>query len=537
MGPVDDADSKKQATINDLMKKRTSAARLQARYQSQLRRLTAVDLGPSAQKNEAPVNSKMTSTGELAQPAEAVFSAPVAAVVTEDKTRRADRADVFPGQRGLHSAYDETKRVDLKLVVTEQTYRVETLTDLHTGKSVRAKMDDVGPQRSNLTWDAVATVIQLVVGFGIPTNRLMQIIGHKAFSSGRMCGLLQWAARLIIPVYVFLGESLGDAAVLAGDDTPTKVIDLGGAIPEDDPLAELDKRFGFKSARADGKGDKKSLNVSMVTGRIKADDPKSTIHFFRTHLGNFGNLLTKILESRRPKTGALTVQGDLSRANLPSQAMRKLVAIILSGCGAHARRPFWRYRDDDPVLCFYMLSCFFLLARLERLIDKRGRAPEITLRLRRRHGYRIWGLIRARAEAVIVGGTISSGRAIRWPPKTKLYEAANYILDNYPALTRYLEDPRLEFTNNARERGLRAEVYMLVSSKFRKTRRGRAALDVLRTINATCTAAEIALADYLREVLSAESKLVTNPAHYTPYAVANRLRNARNAAVSTASAA
>jgi hypothetical protein len=523
-------DSTNQAAVAALVKKRDAAARLKSRYQNQLRGLTASASARPAGEAGALGGARpdaASSAGDLAKPTEAVFSAPVATAVREEHTRRADRSSVFPGLRGLHSAYDKVKRVDLKLVVTEQIIHVETLTDPHTGKAVRACLDDVGPARSNLTWGAIATVIQLVVGFAVATNRLMLIVGHKAFSSGRICGLLQWAARHLVPVYVFLGESLGDADVLAGDDTPTKIIDLATEIPEDDPLGELDERFGFKAARADGKGEKKTLNVSLITGRTKADEPKSTIHFFRTHLGNFGNLLSRILESRKPTDGPLTLQGDLSSANLPSKTIRQLVAIIMSGCGAHARRPFWRYRADDPVLCFYMLSCFFLLARLERLIDVRGRTPEVTLRLRQRYGRKIWELIKVRAQAALTGGEISGGRAIRWPPKTALHLAANYIIDHYPELTRYLDDPRLEFTNNARERGLRAEVYMLLASKFRKTRRGRAALDVLRTINATCTTAEIALADYLREVLPAGPKIATNPAHYTPYAVAERLRAAR----------
>lgn len=520
-----------------LVKKRDAAARLKSRYQNQLRGLTASGTSASLAADIALSSGKPEVEGsalDLSKSAEAVFSAPVATTVKQENTRRADRSQVFPGLRGLHSAYDKAKRVDLRIVVTEQTYSIETLTDPRTGKAIRASMDDVGPPRSNLTWDAIAAVIQLVVGFGIAANRLMLIVGHKAFSSGRMCSLLQWAARLLVPVYTFLGESLGDAAVLAGDDTPTKVLNLDREIHEDDPLSELDQRFDFKSARVDGKGDKKTLNVSMVSGRTKADDPKSTIHFFRTHLGNFGNLLTKILESRKPKAGPLTLQGDLSSANLPSKTMRQLVKVILSGCGAHARRPFWRYRTDDPVLCFYMLSCFFLLARLERLIDARGRTHDLTLRLRQRYGRRIWELIRARAQAAITGGEISGGRAIRWPPKTTLYAAAHYIIDNYPELTRYLDDPRLEFTNNARERGLRAEVYMLLASKFRKTRRGRAALDVLRTINATCTAAEVPLAAYLREVLPAGAKIAADPAHYTPYAVAERWRAAAASATSAA---
>ena len=61
---------------------------------------------------------------------------------------------------------------------------------------------------------------------------------------------------------------------------------------------------------------------------------------------------------------------------------------------------------------------------------------------------------------------------------------------------------------------------MLSGSKFRKTRNGRAVLDILRTINATCTAAKIDLTDYIRYVFKHLPDLRENPKNYTPYAVA-----------------
>ena len=59
---------------------------------------------------------------------------------------------------------------------------------------------------------------------------------------------------------------------------------------------------------------------------------------------------------------------------------------------------------------------------------------------------------------------------------------------------------------------------MLVTSKFRKTRHGRAVLDILRTINATCNVAEVELADYLRYVYLNRADTETNPQLYTPHA-------------------
>jgi len=43
----------------------------------------------------------------------------------------------------------------------------------------------------------------------------------------------------------------------------------------------------------------------------------------------------------------------------------------------------------------------------------------------------------------------------RWSPETKLGEGARYIIRNFDKLTAYLDDPRLQLTNNHSERQLR----------------------------------------------------------------------------------
>jgi hypothetical protein len=95
--------------------------------------------------------------------------------------------------------------------------------------------------------------------------------------------------------------------------------------------------------------------------------------------------------------------------------------------------------------------------------------------------------------------------------------AAQYLLKHFEELTLYLKDPRLAWTNNSRERGLRGEKTMLDSSKFRKTRNGRAVMDILRTTHATCIAAEVDLAEYLSFLYQHQEDLEQNPANYTPY--------------------
>jgi hypothetical protein len=518
----DAADSTGTEAYDALKRKRDRAARQKAYYQGRMRAL----------KGRGRVCARAAEPA-LETPDEAVFTTPTGDRQSVDQTRRVDRERDGIVKKGLHSTYDETVRYDLAVTVTKVNYRVETVTDPTTGRAVRASMEDVGPAGFQLTWRAIANVVKLVVGFAIPVNRLELIVGSPQFSSGKSCRVMKWAANLLLPVYLYLADALAEADVLAGDDSPTKVLEKQE--PPLDDCAErihdkIDKRLGWRHARADGKGDKKSLNVSLVMGKTVAADKRSTVCFFRTHLGNVGNLLERILESRRRRSGRLVFQGDLSAANLPSTATRLRVALEVAGCMAHARRPFWRYRDDDEDFCYYMLRGFLLLTELEQRIDEAGRTTANVLALRGKYGRWIWIALRNRCIGAMTGRspTPASMPAVhgvlptRWPPDSKLHEAAAYVVENFDELTLYLRDARLEATNNRRERALRAEKTMLVASKFRKTRDGRAVLDVLRTLNATCTSAGVELADYLRHVNAHRRELADHPDRHTPYAVALR---------------
>ena len=411
-----------------------------------------------------------------------------------------------------------------KCVVTEITYKVETVSDPETGKSVRASMVQDGPEAFQLTWGAVSNLIKMHVGFAIPIHRMVLMIGQPEFSSSKICRVLQYAAVNLVDVYLTLAEQLADASFLWGDDTGTKVLLPEGNGP--DPICdEIDTRLGWNQPRADGSGEKKALNVSLITGKSEKD-PRSTIRFFRTHAGSVGNLLTKVLESRNPKSGSVIFQGDLSSANLPSPEIRAKTGLRLAGCGAHARRPFWRYRADDESLCYFMLRGFLMLSEIETKIDSLGRTRENVLKIRGRYGLLVWQALKNRCQLAVTGwmrGPATYPRGITpniWPKGSELHRAAMYVVNHFEQLTLYLNHPELEYTNNGSERAVRIEKCMLASSKFRKTKRGRVTLDILRTINATCTAAGVDLTDYLIFVFTHADELHDHPENLTPFAFA-----------------
>lgn len=464
---------------------------------------------------------------ELADAYEMVFSQPLSERKPEELKKRVERMKNLGTEKGLHSTFDTTKRMDLQILVTEKNYQVETVTDPKTGKSVRASMDDVGPAGSSMTWGAITNLIKLTVGFAIPMNRVALMIGQKEFSSAKICRVLRMVAELLLPIYLHLPEELSESGILSGDDTKTKVLELNTDDGDDSLAKQVDEHLDFKWQKANGSGEKKSLNVSLLMGRSQALDPRSTIRFFRTHLGAVGNLLGRLLEWRSPKAGTLIFQGDLSTTNLPSVELRKKFKLLLAGCGAHARRPFWRYREDDGILCYFMLRGFLSLSKIEGLIDAKGRTKANVLRYRQRYSCKIWQALRNRC-LLSTGAPAPHARfTLRkdafapdiWPPGSELHRACLYVINHFEELTLYLENPFLKYTNNGSERGLRIEKCFLSSSKFTKTKDGRAVTDILRTINATCTAAGLDLAVYLQYVFKNRNQLHEHPELFTPYAV------------------
>ena len=462
------------------------------------------------------------------RPEEAVFTSAMVSKNTCEEKKRVDRMALFERVKGMHSSTDKTIRYEMKVLVTQIEYEVETVTDPLSGKSVRACMDDEGPAGSSLTWLSYENLLKMHAGFATPIHRIELMLGHEAFSAGKMYRALEWIANFCLPIYLHLPEALSDAAILSGDDTPIKVLDLSEAPKKEGENIHqtVDESLKWRSGRADGKGDKKALNVTLITGRV-TEDPRSTIHFFRTHIGSYGNLLTRILEIRNPKKKKIVIQGDLSSSNKPEVWMREKFEMIYAGCGAHGRRPFWRHRNDDREFCYYVLQCFLIISQVEKMIDAVGRT-EKSITKYRRYAKLAWKAIYNRCQAAITGErptiTTDSRHAIRqWPPQTYLYDAAKYILEHYEKLTYYLKEPRLNWTNNDQERGLRFEKCLQDAAKFKGNRNGRTILDILRTILATCTAAQVEVSDYLRWIYKNRDHLKTNPQDYAPFAYAQCL--------------
>ena len=111
----------------------------------------------------------------------------------------------------------------------------------------------------------------------------------------------------------------------------------------------------------------------------------------------------------------------------------------------------------------------------------------------------------------------------KWSRETKLGQGARYIIRHYDKLTAYLDDPRLEPTNNFSERMLRMEKLIEKSSMFRTTLIGRFVLDILRSVLQTAIAAQAPLQEYILSILQTpEEEIEAAPFDYIPRAWTKR---------------
>jgi len=459
---------------------------------------------------------------------------------------------------------DERVRYDFKLEVRRVVAEVEKkiFTDEQGLRRVSsASTLPLGPPRFGVTWGFLANMVILVVQYAMPMHRLANMLSShsKRFTAGTLARMLRYVASHFLAIYLQLFDELADAEVLQGDDTSTRVLEVRRYFDEvdgqshenmdakeqlmppwesyrtianaeatyakqrasqDDGAKEvslavrLSRELGFQSDRRTGRGGKRALNTTLLSGRANQSDPRTFIAFYRSHFGGVGNLLEVLLRRRSPRAKKLAVQTDLSTVNLiHDPKLLEIFDIAQYGCASHARRPFAQYEHDDPELCDMMLHFFKGVFIHEDGLDLYGRNPENVTAIRDVDVRENWESIKWLAEIM----------SKKWSAQTKLGEAARYIIRHYDALTAYLGDPRLEPTNNLSERLLRLEKLIQSSSMFRATLEGRFALDIMRSILQTAIAAEVPLYKYVLTILmTPRSDIEAHPERYTPRAWAQR---------------
>ena len=464
-------------------------------------------------------------------PGTAILGEPICESVSESLTIEAEKPEGVKSRLVSKSSkvYDLSVRI-IEKEITTQSYVCDD-----EFVSISKKPDEIGPEKYRVTWTAMTLLISLAVTYCLPINRIATMLRNDfgVFQSGQISRLFRFVAELLLPIYIELADILSECSHLSGDDTRTCILYEAKPSKEDSDtkqepeiIRKLNRRFGEAALRADGKGFKKTFNLTVVTAQQDKTEPNSWIVFFRSHLGDFGSLLSKIFTSRRRRKDMknITIQSDRASWNQLTKIFEEMFDVKYAGCMSHARRPLWRHRHEYHGVCFYLLRAFAILSKIERELAESGASPDEVIKRRGRYSQKVWGIIINYCKQIV--GKIPREERLKdiplIPPDSPIYKAASYILNHDKELMHYLEDPFVFLTNNHCERLLRREKMILASSRFRRTPEGRATFDILKTFAATCTAANVKLRDYLIFVFKNRHDIESHPELYTPFEFAKR---------------
>jgi len=483
-------------------------------------------------KKEVERDSEILESGgdpdpSLMTPKEALMSGIGAQLVFEEVKVSLDTNEDYKNK-----FFETRTRYDFDFQIAEIQFRVEKGQDA-SGTIVSGSTHEFGPKNFQVTWGFLANMTMLVTQYAVPFERLARLLStrEKKFSSSHMCRFFSYVAQHLLPIYLHLSKQLSKCDFLSGDDTIVRVVEANKALEENtrpwnhyatEEIAEktlsenenpkglgvkIAAELGFEFSKKAGDGPKRQIKTTVILGKTDSKVPESYIAFYRTHFGNFGNLLDILLLNRPKQNKKLWIQSDLSTANLVSEPMLlENFDFTLFGCASHARRPFAIHEDLDP-LCPAILCLFGNIYHLEKSLDVWGRNQTNVFQLRQQSAKYYWGEMYKLCEQLCE----------RWSPATALGTAARYIIKHYKKLTAYLEHPSVSLSNDFSERMLRMEKVIQANSLFRNSLEGRFALDICRTVVQTALIAGVDVKEYLLYVLK-QKNLKEHTEHYTPFA-------------------
>jgi hypothetical protein len=298
----------------------------------------------------------------------------------------------------------------------------------------------------------------------LPLYRLENIFARQGAPIARstMCGWLRLVADLLRVLYEFMHSKLLESKVVWTDDTPVKVQDRKKA--KNIKLGRIWVYIGDKAH---------PFNLFQYTQGRGRDGPKTFLRGFKRYL-----------------------QGDCFSGNLAIAAENGATFVA---CNVHARRYFKKALLNYKSKSEEALRQFGLLFEVERVAKELDLSPADVRRMREQESKPILEALKSWLDQ----------EQLLALPKSAFGQAINYCLNNWEALTSYLEDGDLTVDNNVAEREMKAIATGRKSWLFFGSDDGGENAEVLLSIISTCKRHGVEPWSYLTNVIE---RLLENPA-------------------------
>jgi transposase len=296
----------------------------------------------------------------------------------------------------------------------------------------------------------------------LPLNRLESIYarGGVDLSKSTQCEWVTRVAELVVPIVAQLKRELLARGLIGADETEIRVLDKSAP-------------GGSRKGRIWAWRGERGVVVFQYTPTKESEWPAKFLGEYRGYL----------------QVDAYAGYDRLFRDG----------AIVEVACWAHTRRKFFEAIDTAPKEAAAALATIRALYQVEREAKERGLDAAARLALRQEKSRSIvdefFSWIEKQAEAVV--------------PGTPLAIAVNYAKRLRTALSRCLEDGRLELDNNNVERALRQVAVGRKNWEFAGSALGAERGAALYSIVVSCRELGVDPFEYLRDVIP---RLSTTPA-------------------------
>lgn len=294
-------------------------------------------------------------------------------------------------------------------------------------------------------------------GLDLERGQLAQWLGHVAW--------------LVTPLVEAVGEHVMAGRVIHADDTPVDVLAPGNG------KTRTGRLWVYLRDERGHSGPAPPAVLYRYTPDRKGEHP-------RNELASFAGFLQADGYSGFDRLYEIGSGGQGPLLHGPPR-------VVEVACWAHARRYFFDvHKATGSPTAFEALERIGALFDIERLIA--GRSPAARVAVRQKNA-------RPRIEAL---ATWLDQQLALIPGKSKLAAAIRYARSRWQALTRYLDDGRLELSNNAAENAIRPVALGRKNWLFAGSDSGGARAATFYTLIRTAKLNGLEPEAYLRDVIA-----------------------------------
>ncbi len=230
------------------------------------------------------------------------------------------------------------------------------------------------------------------------------------------------------------------------------------------------------------------------------------IALFFTGWKHAGENLAEVLKQRaRGLPAPIQMSDALSRNSPKVEGVEPLQA----NCLAHGRRQVVEVADHFPEECRYVLERLRDVYHHDALAREQAMSPEQRLRFHQDHSGPLMKGLHEWMEAQL--------GEHKTEPNSGLGKAISYLLNHWPKLTLFLQQPGAPIDNNLVERALKKAILNRKNALFYKTLNGAGVGDLFMSLIHTCELNGANPFDYLTELQRHSEELKRRPSEWMPW--------------------